>query len=171
MNTLFRLTFLIGLVFTLPFQSCSQNTMVEKGSYGTMLNTLLSHTVPEVSVTEVSQEGEVVFLDAREVEEFEVSHIEGAHFVGYDNFDMDAVADIPKDKQLVVYCSVGYRSEKVSEELIRAGYTNVSNMYGGIFEWKNAGLPVVDSENETTEKVHAFNRTWGIWLRKGKKVY
>ncbi|MEL7222718.1 MAG: rhodanese-like domain-containing protein [Bacteroidota bacterium] len=171
MNTLFRISFLATLILVLPLQSCAQQTMVEKGSYGTMLNTLLSHTVPEVSVTQASEEEEVVFLDARELEEFEVSHIEGAHFVGYDNFEMDAVADIPKDKQVIVYCSVGYRSEKVSEQLIRAGYSNVSNMYGGIFEWKNAGHPVVDSTNVATEKVHAYNRTWGVWLRKGKKVY
>jgi 3-mercaptopyruvate sulfurtransferase SseA len=70
-----------------------------------------------------------------------------------------------------VYCSVGYRSEKVSEQLRQAGYQTVYNLYGGIFEWKNQGHPVVNAEGEPTERVHAYNRSWGVWLKKGDKVY
>jgi rhodanese-related sulfurtransferase len=145
--------------------------MVKSGSFGAMLHTLLSHTVPEVSATEAGQEENALFLDARERKEYEVSHIEDALFVGYDNFVLESVNNVSKDQPLIVYCSVGYRSEKVSEQLITAGYTNVKNLYGGIFEWKNVGLPVVNESNEMTEQVHAYNRTWGIWLKKGKKVY
>ena len=66
-----------------------------------------------------------------------------------------------------MYCSVGYRSEKVSEKLIKAG----SNMYGSIFEWVNQGRPVYDSDGVPTDRVHAFDETWGAWLLKGEKVF
>lgn len=144
---------------------------VESKSYGIMLKTLLSHSVPELNVAEVDSSKKLVWLDAREKNEFEVSKIENAQWVGYDDFSMERVANLAKDDEIVVYCSVGYRSEKVAEQLIEAGYTNVHNLYGGIFEWKNTGKSVVDKTNNETEKVHAYNKTWGIWLSNGKKVY
>jgi rhodanese-related sulfurtransferase len=158
---------IIGLLL-LFFWTCSGQ--VRSGAYKAMLKTLLSHTVPEVSVSQVIQDSAVTFLDAREPNEFAVSHLSSAHYVGYDHFDMKSVESIPKDERIVVYCSVGYRSEKVAEQLIAAGYKNVSNLYGGIFEWVNEGQSVVDATGPT-ERVHAFNRKWGIWLKKGKKVY
>jgi rSAM/selenodomain-associated transferase 1 len=48
---------------------------------------------------------------------------------------------------------------------------NVFNLYGGIFEWKNNNLPVLDTLENNTEKVHAFNKDWSKWLKKGRKVY
>jgi 3-mercaptopyruvate sulfurtransferase SseA len=66
---------------------------------------------------------------------------------------------------------VGIRSETISEKLKKAGYTDVHNLYGGIFEWKNKDYPVVDSEGKETENVHAYSKVWGKWLNKGVKVY
>ena len=138
-----------------------------------MLSTLLTHDVPEITVAAASQAADkAVFLDAREPAEYDVSHIAGAVPVGYDHFDLSEVKDIPKDQEIIVYCSVGYRSEKVSEQLLAAGYQKVTNLYGGIFEWKNQGHPVVNPAGEPTDEVHAYNRTWGMWLKKGAiKVY
>lgn len=145
---------------------------VESGPYNLMLKTLLSHSVPEISVAEAQGMIEdAVFLDSREREEFSVSRIPGAIFVGYDDFEMERVEAVDKHAPIVVYCAVGYRSEKVSERLLEAGYTNVQNLYGGIFEWKNQGHTVVDSTGAPTERVHAYSRSWGIWLNEGEKVY
>lgn len=157
------------LLFTCQLEASAQ---VQSAAYRTMLKGLLSHTVPELSVQEaVKRQENSIFLDAREWREYEVSHIPGAIFVGYDHFDWSHLATVQdKNKPVVVYCSVGYRSEKISEKLLQAGYTNVSNLYGGIFEWVNQGFPVVDNSG-ATRKVHAYNRTWGVWLKKGDKVY
>ena len=146
---------------------------VQSGTYRVMLRKLLSHSVPEVKVQDLAQDSStrILLLDAREPKEFQVSHLNGAIPVGYDHFKLENVPDtIAKDQRIVVYCSVGYRSEKVAEKLLAAGFTNVQNLYGGIFEWVNQGNTVYDSTG-TTERVHAFDRTWGVWLRKGKKVY
>ena len=131
-----------------------------------MLKGLLSHNVPEIGVLEASNKlGNAVFLDAREPNEFSVSHIEGAILVGYDNFELSNIPALQKNKPIIVYCSVGYRSEKITEKLLQAGFSDVANLYGGIFEWVNHGLPVVNDIGPT-EKVHAYNRSWGIWLKK-----
>lgn len=144
---------------------------VQNKSYNTMLKGLLSHNVKEMGAKAANGDSTAVFLDARERSEYDVSHIKNATWVGYDDFDINRIKGIPKDKKIIVYCSVGYRSEKITERLNKAGYTNVTNIVGGIFEWKNLGYPVVDNLGNETEKVHAYSKTWGIWLNKGEKVY
>jgi rhodanese-related sulfurtransferase len=144
---------------------------VKSNAYRLMLKGLLSHTVPEISVQDAALDStSILFLDAREPREYAVSHIAGALSVGYDHFDVQKLPLLDKNQRTVVYCSVGYRSEKVAEQLRSAGFQNVSNLYGGIFEWVNQGLPIVNGQG-STDVVHAFSRSWGVWLKRGKKVY
>ncbi|MFN0214471.1 MAG: rhodanese-like domain-containing protein [Saprospiraceae bacterium] len=145
---------------------------VKGEAYGAMLRVLLSHSVPEIGVTKAAKDSSTVtFLDAREAREYAVSHIDGAIPVGYDFFKVENLPQgLSKDQRIVVYCSVGYRSEKVAEKLQKAGFSNVSNLYGGIFEWVNQGFEVVNHSG-VTKDVHAYDRTWGVWLKKGRKVY
>jgi rhodanese-related sulfurtransferase len=143
-------------------------------AFDQMVHQLLSHTVPEVRARDIypsTHPQELVWLDAREREEFEVSHIANALWAGYDDFSLDRLNGISKHTPIVVYCSVGYRSEKIAEKLIAAGYTHVANLVGGMFDWVNCGYPVVDTAGSPTAKVHAFSPAWGIWLEKGEKVY
>lgn len=154
------------LLFAVVFTSCGQKTYDEK------LESLYKNTVPLIKADSLERiMNDVVILDTRAIEEFEVSHLEGARFVDYDSFELAAVKDIPKDQEIIVYCSVGYRSERVGEKLQKAGYSNVKNLYGGIFSWKNEGHDVIDLSNQPTDSVHTYNKSWGKWLIKGIKVY
>lgn len=133
-----------------------------------------SESIPYISVQELAMpKTEVILLDARETEEYNVSHLEDAIHIGYDDFDINSVTKQIKDKSavIVVYCSLGVRSEDIGEQLKKAGYTNIFNLYGGIFEWKNKGYSVYNSEEKLTEDVHAFSKTWSKWLLKGNKIY
>lgn len=152
--------------------SCAHTSAqeVESVAYNIMLKGLLSHSVNEVSVSEIAGDTTILFVDAREKREYEVSHVHNAVWVGYADFNMSRVANIGKETKIVVYCSVGYRSEKIAEKMKQAGYITVSNLYGGIFEWKNQKQPVYDATNETN-RVHAYSKTWGVWLNEGEKVY
>ncbi|OGX91072.1 rhodanese-like domain-containing protein [Hymenobacter coccineus] len=139
--------------------------------YSVMLNGLLKESVPFVSVAQLQQLPGPVLLDTREAPEFAVSHLRGARLVGYDNFSLASVQDVPKNAPIVVYCSVGARSEKIGAQLKQAGFTDVRNLYGGLFEWVNEGQPVVTAANQPTNRIHAYSRTWGIWLQRGQPVY
>lgn len=153
------------------FCSVAQDIKVENTAYRLLLKTLLSHSVPEISVIDLSKKNNsVLLLDAREPKEYQISHLKGAKLVGYEKLDLSSLKNTAKNQPIVVYCSVGYRSEKVAEQLIQQGFTNVRNLYGGLFEWKNQNQPVVNETGQTDE-VHAYDKTWGIWLKKGKKVY
>jgi len=105
----------------------------------------------------------VVILDVREKSEFEVSRLKNAIWIGYDDFDISRIDSIDKEREIIVYCSVGYRSSKIGEELIESGFKNVKNLYGGIFKWANENRPIYNDSSQTTE-VHAYNRKWGKFL-------
>ncbi|AMJ64819.1 rhodanese-like domain-containing protein [Hymenobacter sp. PAMC 26628] len=139
--------------------------------YSAMLNGLLKQSVPYVSVAQLRSQPAPVLLDTRPPAEFAVSHLRGAREVGYDDFSLAKVQDLPKNTPIVVYCSVGVRSENIGARLQQAGYTHVRNLYGGLFEWVNEGQPIVTGHDQPTTRVHAYSPTWGIWLQRGQKVY
>ncbi len=142
-----------------------------QNAFENMVDNLLSHTVNEITVDSLLKtQQEVILLDAREKKEYNVSHIENAIYVGYSIFEKKNIKNIEKHSPIVVYCSVGYRSEKITEKLMRMGYTNVSNLRGGIFDWTNKGCKVVNNKG-ATQNIHPFDDNWGKWLTKGHKTY
>ena len=133
------------------------------------VSTLLQFTVPTISCTELSKhQQDYVLLDARERSEYDVSHIKGAQHVGYEGFNEKNVNNIPKNKPIVVYCSIGYRSEKIGEKLQAMGFKNVQNLYGSIFEWVNKGFSVVDSTGAQTNRIHTYNAQWAQYVSNKK---
>ena len=114
----------------------------------------------------------VKLLDTREKEEYDVSHLENAIFVGSDDFEIDQIKEINKTDTIVVYCSVGYRSCKIAETLMNNGYKHVFNLYGGIFKWVNDSNKIV-SENAETKKLHTYNKKWGKYVQNEsiQKIY
>ncbi len=165
----FNLPRYISLVLVLFATSCmGQSNFEEK------VNSLLKGTVPQVRVGNLDSlmlHKKPILLDTRSPKEFEVSHMKDARFVDYDQFEPTMVQDIPRDTPIVVYCSVGYRSEKIGEKLQELGFTEVYNLHGGIFDWKNKGNQVVNPEGIPTDSVHTYNKNWSKWLVKGTKVY
>jgi rhodanese-related sulfurtransferase len=157
----------LGLLVLWPFFSKGQR--VQNKAYEILLDTLLKHDVPELEVQKVLQ-SRAILLDARELEEYELSHLQDAVWVGYNDFDLDRLQGIENHDSIIVYCSIGYRSEVIANRLKEAGYSNVFNFYGGIFEWSNQGHDVVDEDGQKTEQVHAFDRKWGVWLNKKSRT-
>lgn len=145
---------LVGLV------ACGQ----KKQSYDEMLGSLLNYSVDTISPRFVNQD--FLILDTREIEEYEVSHLRGAVHVGYDDLDLSRLAKEKKSQKILVYCTVGYRSEKVGEKLKELGFTSVYNLYGGIFSWVSEEREVVDVNDKLTKKVHTYDEEWGEWLSK-----
>lgn len=103
----------------------------------------------------------IILIDVRKKEEFVVSHIPGALNL-IDPFDIAEIAS-KSDKEIIVYCSVGYRSAAVVHELNNLGINNATNLEGSIFAWANAGLPLVNHDG-TTQAVHPYDEYWGQLL-------
>lgn len=71
-----------------------------------------------------------LLIDSRTVEEFKMGHIDGAVNIPVDDI-RSRMAEIPRDKKIIVYCAVGLRGYIVSRILMQHGYTNVFNLSGG----------------------------------------
>ncbi|MDG2433768.1 rhodanese-like domain-containing protein [Flavobacterium sp.] len=145
----------------------AQNTI------GKELERLNKNSVPYISVQELQAKPKYIVLDARELKEYNTSHLKNAIYVGFNKFDNSKVTKKVENKNtpIVVYCSIGVRSERIAEKLVKLGYTNVYNLYGGIFEYKNSGGTVVNNNNKVTDSVHTYNKRWSEYLEKGIKVY
>lgn len=165
--------YLVALCCLLLMQACGQST---SNAYHLMLKGIYKDNFPLVKPAQLEerlQQSELekpLLLDTRTPAEFRVSHIKGARFVNFDKFDLKQVQDIPKDTPIVVYCSVGARSQAIGQKLKDAGFKQVQNLYGGLFEWVNQGYPVYNRQGETN-KIHGYSKAWGVWLQEGEKVY
>lgn len=163
--------YIIGLIILLgaSIQLAAQQDYDEK------LRSLYKNTVVIITPTEVQQaieKGEkLLLLDTRSPEEYKVSHLPGARFLDFNSYTRHDLEKIPTDTRIIVYCSVGYRSERIGEHLLKSGHKNVQNLYGGIFEWKNKGFSVVNKNNVVTDSVHTYNKNWSKWLIKGIRIY
>lgn len=111
---------------------------------------------------------ELVLLDVRSREEQEVSQLRGAQRLDARQPDLDSLA-IPEGAKVVVYCSIGYRSAAIIEDLERAGIRNVYNLEGGLFDWANQDRPIYRG-GERVDRVHPFNRLWGLLLRRDRRA-
>lgn len=84
---------------------------------------------------------DVFLLDVRTSGEYSQVRLDGARLIPIDQLQR-RVAEVPKGPVLV-YCAVGSRSSAVADYLLRLGYPEVYNLYGGIWAWQLRGLPVL----------------------------
>lgn len=154
------------LLFLFSFPSLFGQRTIEK-----TIEKLNNNSIPYISAEALNGEKNSIILDTREKEEFNVSHLKNAIWVGYYNFNLDALTIKDKNTSIVVYCSIGIRSEDIGEKLVANGFTNVKNLYGGIFKWVENDYPIFDAQGNITNRVHTFTKYWGKLLTKGEKVY
>lgn len=162
-NTLFILALLISTSL-----SFGQSTEYKK-----MLNQYYNGftTMSIADVLKHVKAKDAYLIDVREKNEFNVSHIENATRVTPGSTSIKQFKDVDKSTLIIVYCSVGARSQTYGELLLKKGFTNVVNMYGGMFHWANSGYPMIDPEGKSTQKIHGYNKEWGKWVTKGTVVY
>ncbi|TVZ15579.1 rhodanese-like domain-containing protein [Maribacter sp. MAR_2009_72] len=160
-------------LFSLVSLITVSNVIVGQANMERVLKNWNKESIPYIYLENLPMKDSIVYVDTREKEEFNVSHLRNALWVGYSNFDEAKVLNlIPnKSQPIIVYCSIGVRSENIGERLKRLGYTRILNLYGGIFEWKNQDRIVYNNNDTPTDSIHAFSKHWGKLLKKGIKVY
>lgn len=104
-----------------------------------------------------------LLLDVRTADEWNVSHLPGARHVLPKSPIESLAAEIAKETPIVTYCAVGYRSGEMAKRLRAAGFTNVHNLEGSIFQWANERRPLVQGD-QPASRVHPYNNLWGRLL-------
>lgn len=104
---------------------------------------------------------EPVYIDVRTVDEYSADHIEGDLNLPLAELDTAALAErFGKDAELVLYCRSGNRAGQAMEQLLAAGFTNVSNGGGisDIRELRAQGSAVAAGGTTTTGAISAPNQ-------------
>jgi adenylyltransferase/sulfurtransferase len=105
----------------------------------------LKNGIPQMTVQELKQRrdsGEDLFvLDVREPYEYQIANIGGTLIP--QNEVPQRLAEIDRNREIVVQCRSGGRSQRIAEFLAQQGYPNVKNLAGGILAWADAIDPKI----------------------------
>jgi rhodanese-related sulfurtransferase len=101
--------------------------------------------VKQISVTDLHQQlqnnNSPLLVDVRSPEEYECDgHIEGSRLLPLQML-MARADELPQDKPIVCVCRSGNRSQVACEQLASMGFSDVTNLAGGMIDWKRHGLP------------------------------
>jgi rhodanese-related sulfurtransferase len=126
-------------------------------------------SVPEVDVTTAKRllsDKTVLFLDVREQKEIEVSKIPNA--ITKEQFEDNP--EIYKDKKIIAYCTIGYRSSKFAEKWNKRGF-KMSNLRGSLLLWTHAEGALVDTYGKPTNQVHVYGKKWNLIPKSYQSIY
>jgi len=169
-HAVFSLRRLAPIVFSLFLIGCGQSQGIQWEEVDRLIAGRFPD-VPRITVAELSRvlstSRPVILLDAREPEEFAVSHLAGA-LRATSSAEVEIIlAEADPDALVVVYCSVGYRSAALVEALRSRGVAHIVNLQGSIFAWANEGRPVYRGDIEVSS-VHPFDDSWGTLLDRSR---
>lgn len=100
----------------------------------------------EISVEEAlaKRDSGAFILDVRQPEEWNEFHIPDSMLIPLGEL-ASRMAELPKDREIVVVCRSGNRSRQGRDILLDAGFTRVTSMAGGLTQWRAAGYETVVS--------------------------
>ena len=106
------------------------------------MNSLASHQhSPHELQAALAASEPPLLLDVREYPEYAAGYLKGARLIPLAEIERRA-GELPKDQPIVCVCRTGRRSAEASSTLARLGFTNVSQLAGGVMAWEQAGLPL-----------------------------
>ncbi len=102
---------------------------------------------PDITVAEAAgmRAKGAFILDVRQGWEWERFHIPGSTLIPLGQL-AGRVAEVPRDRDVVVVCRSGHRSRRGRDILINAGFTRVTSMNGGVKQWEAEGHPTVSGK-------------------------
>ncbi len=104
---------------------CSNQVMTDNRDFGI--------SAPEVKAR-IDAKAEFLLLDVRTADEYYAGHLEKARLFPAKDIFLN-ITQLPKDQDIILYCSDGTRSLLVSRHLHENGFLRVRRMNGGIKSW------------------------------------
>jgi rhodanese-related sulfurtransferase len=150
------------MVLSLLIVSCSQRP-ADNPARAAAVNELYQTSrqafpdVPEITIAAAAGDDSAVFVDVREPAEIVVSRIAGAISVA----EFEAARSEYRDRQIVTYCTIGYRSGKYAEQLRNDGF-EAYNLSGSILGWVHDRRELVDPDGKWIRRLHVYGRKWDL---------
>lgn len=103
-------------------------------------NAALAREVNVAQAYEMYQQDDVFVLDVRTQQEWDEYHAPNTTLIPLDQLQA-RINEVPKDKEILIVCRSGNRSQEARDILLAAGY-NATSMSGGLLDWRANGYPV-----------------------------
>jgi len=127
--------YILSLTIVICFLACSSNSNNQGGD--TITKPYLLSVVD--FKTKLSQSTNNQLIDVRTPEEFAAGNISGATNIDFYNDSFQTkLAELNKDKPVLVYCKSGGRSGKTSKQLSKLGFKEIYDLKGGYTAWSKA---------------------------------
>jgi rhodanese-related sulfurtransferase len=147
-------------------QALSRTEKLEGKLRVAVLNATKNLKTPVIKAPELKailEDTNLVLIDIRQPHEQAVSML--PHAITTAEFAARFRQGIPKEKRLVVYCTIGYRSGKYAEELAKQGI-KADNLEGGVLAWSFIGGKFLAKDPNgnriETNRIHVYDKEWNI---------
>lgn len=97
---------------------------------------VLSDLTPSQIRDALAARADVTLVDVREPAEYEIAHIDGSTLIPLRTLAQQLDA-LPRDREIILLCHHGMRSEMAGNFLLSQGFSRVSHMVGGIDRWSD----------------------------------
>lgn len=137
-------TYAFGLILcsSLALTSCGKDSKkpeeAQKGAHQSATRVMKEITVADLHKKQQQNSSSFYLLDVREPSEYKQASIAGSVLIPLGSVSA-RLSEIPKDKPVIIHCKSGRRSASASKILLDNGFTDVTNVTGGIDAWKAAG--------------------------------
>lgn len=104
--------------------------------------------LPGEVVEKMQSKDDFVLLDVRTQQEYDEFHIEDSVLVPIDELSQESlevvgIGNKTKEKDIIIYCRSGARSERAYHKLVELGYRDVKSVAGGILHWQKDNYPFI----------------------------
>jgi rhodanese-related sulfurtransferase len=131
---------ILAITITFGFISCETKN---EGSDTSHVSTAAS-VVNLDPVQFQAKSTDAIILDVRTPAEVAEGRIAGSVVIDFNGEDfLSKASELPKDRDILIYCAVGGRSAEAGKLLAARGFTHVYHLSGGINAWAGSGFPIV----------------------------
>ena len=134
-----RLGVVLGLL-TVLLASCSSASATDIASGTDQSAPGIRVVSVEAAVSLLDEQPGITVIDVRTPGEFAEGHLEGAVLVDYTAADFrEAIGEFPRDGSYLIYCRSGNRSAGARQVMAELGFTDVTDIDGGVLAWSQQG--------------------------------
>ena len=121
--------------------------------------------IPIIEVKELARTIPYILVDVREKKEMDVSMIPGA--ITAKEFETNK--ETYKNKLIIPYCTIGMRSGKYTDKLVKEGF-KAKNLKGGVLAFAHEGFSFIN-KGEKTKEVHVYGEAWNLLPKAYKGIF
>jgi len=106
-----------------------------------------ANLVSALAMPSLQRKGKSMLIDVNKADSFNTGHIPSAINMPLESFDVnDKTINKHKDSTIIIMCQTGARSNKAAKLLVKAGFSNVNILQGGLVSWTKENLPLVNEQ-------------------------